>query len=96
MAPQWAYPVNTNINIDNRNITANIDLDNHALPQTSSLAESTRCSVLWGSGKLENGLHTVVASMPLGGPPFVVVDAFMCGCSLLSVATDGLNYIPVH
>jgi len=78
MAPQWAYPVNTIINIDNGNITTNIDLDDHALPQTGpGLAESIQCLVLWGSGELENGQHTVVASMPQGGPPFVVVDAFM-------------------
>jgi len=91
MAPQWAYPVNTIINIDNGNITTNIDLDDHALPQTASgLAESIKCSVLWGSGELENGQHTVIASMPPGGPPFIVVDAFMCGYSLLP---DGLDYI---
>ena len=78
MAPQWSYPVNTIIDIDNGNITTNIDLDDHALPQTGpGLAESISCRVLWGSGELENGLHTVVASMPPGGPQFVVVDAFM-------------------
>jgi hypothetical protein len=78
IAPQWAYPVNTIINIDNGNITADVDLDDHALPQTApGLAESIAWSVLWGSGELENVLHTVVASMPPGGPQFVVVDAFM-------------------
>jgi hypothetical protein len=94
MAPQWAYLVNTIISIDNGNITTNIDLDDHALPQTGlGLAESIQCSVLWGSGELENDQHTVVASMPQEGPPFVIVDAFMCGYSLL---LDGLDYILAH
>ena len=91
MAPQWAYPANTIITIDNGNITTNIDLDDHALTQTPpGQAESIECSVLWGSGELQNSQHSVVASMPLGGPPFIVVDAFMCGYSLLR---DGLDYI---
>jgi len=78
IAPLWAYPVNTIINIDNGNITYNVDLDDHALPQTESgLQENIGWSVLWGSGELENTLHTVVASMPPGGPQYVVVDAFM-------------------
>jgi len=78
IAPMWAYPVNTLIKIDNGNVTHNVDLDNHSLPQTKSgLQESIGWSVLWGSGELENTLHTIVASRPPGGPQYVVVDAFM-------------------
>jgi hypothetical protein len=88
----WAYPVNTIIDIDNGNVTQNVDLDDHALPQTESgLHESIGWSVLWGSGELENTLHTVIASMPPGGPQYVVVDAFMCRIFMSALATDGAN-----
>jgi hypothetical protein len=92
----WAYPVNTLIKIDNGNVTHNVDLDDHSLPQTKSgLQESIGWSVLWGSGELENTLHTIVASRPPGGPQYVVVDAFMCSISTFTLTTDGANEVQI-
>jgi hypothetical protein len=76
IAPLWAFPVNTSINIDD-NITQTIDLENYTATalMLDNSAESDPYAVLWESGLLENTSHTVVLSMATGGQ-YVIVDAF--------------------
>jgi hypothetical protein len=78
--PLWPYPVNTSINIDDNNVTHIVDLEDYAgaaaSPTPTSSAESDQSSVLWGSGLMENGMHTVNVSMAPDGQ-YVIVDAFI-------------------
>ncbi|KAG8864962.1 hypothetical protein FRB96_003550, partial [Tulasnella sp. 330] len=76
MSPLWPYPVTSQLTLDN-GASVKVDLQDHSVTSTSTQGEETvQSAPVYGFTGLENGAHTLVVSMAVGGQ-YVVADGFI-------------------